>query len=292
MSSAFGRSLSGVVACLLLASPAAPAALAAAVGPAEWLAEADVAWGRRAEGAQGEIAAPELVEQAIAGYRRVLAADPGSDEARWKLVRALHYRGRFCASGPAEKRRRFEEARRIADEGVDRLERRAGNARGAARVAVLRDQPGAASLYLWAAVAWGEWALASGKVAAVMQGAAGKVRDLTQVSVDLDPGIEEGGGYRILGRLHDDCPRIPFITGWVSHQAGIAYLRKALAAAPGNSVNRLFLAEALLRHDPAHREEAIALLTACASMTPHEAYLAEDRHFIRQAAMRLRDLRR
>ncbi len=292
MSSAFGRAVSGAVACLLLSGSAARGMAGEPEGDVDRLAEADVAWSRRAEGATGEIAAPEPVEQAIAGYRRVLAADPGSDEARWRLVRALHYRGRFCASGPAEKRRRFEEARRIADEGVDRLERRAGTARGAARVAVLRDQPGAASLYLWAAVAWGEWALASGKVAAVMQGAAGKVRDLAQASVDLDPGIEEGGGYRILGRLHDDCPRIPLITGWISHPAGIAYLRKALAAAPGNSVNRLFLAEALLRHDPAHREEAIALLTACASMTPHDAYLAEDRHFIRQAAMRLRDLRR
>jgi len=280
------------VVCLLLAGPAVFGAADEPGGAAERLAEADAAWGRRAEGATGEIAAAEPVERAIAFYRRILAADPGSDEARWKLVRALHYRGRFCASGPAEKRRRFEEARQLADEGVDRLERWAGKTLGGARVAVLREQPGAASLYLWAAVAWGEWALASGKVAAVMQGAAARVRDLAQTSVDLDPSIEEGGGYRILGRLHDDCPRIPLITGWVSHQAGLGYLRKALAAAPDNSVNRLFLAEAILRHDPARREEAIALLTACAAMTPHATYLAEDRHFIRQAAMRLRDLRR
>lgn len=280
------------MACLLLAGPAAFGTAAEPGGAAEWLAEADVAWGRRADGATGEIAAAEPVERAITGYRRVLAADPGSDEARWKLVRAIHYRGRFCASRPDDRRRYFEEARQIANEGLERLDRLAARTQGAARLAVLRQSPGAASLYLWAAVAWGEWALARGKLAAVMQGAAAKVRDLAQASVDLDPRIDDGGGYRVLGRLHDDCPRIPLITGWVSHRAALGYLRQALAVAPDNSVNRLFLAEAILRHDPARREEAIALLTACAAMTPHPEYLVEDRHFSGRASQRLEELRR
>jgi tetratricopeptide (TPR) repeat protein len=227
------------------------------------------------------------VERAIAGYRRALAADPGSGEARWKLVRAVHFRGRFCGARPDERRRYFEEARSLANDGLERLERAAGKNEGAARIAALRKVPGAALVCLWAAVAWGEWALARGKLAAVMQGAAAKVRDLARTSVDLDPRSEDGGGYRVLGRLHDECPRIPLVTGWVSHQAALGYLRQALAIAPDNSVNRLFLAEAILRHEPARRQEAIELLKACAAMTPHPAYLVEDRHFSARARRRL-----
>lgn len=291
MTSAGGRAVSGVMVSLLLAGSPTSAAAAPPENSAEWLADADAAWGRRAEGATGEIAAAEPVERAIAGYRRALAADPGSDEARWKLVRAIHYRGRFCASRPEDRRRYFEEARRLANEGLERLDRMAAKTQGAARVAALRQAPGAASLYLWAAVAWGEWALARGKLAAVMQGAAEKVRDLAQTSVDLDPRVDDGGGYRVLGRLHDECPRIPLVTGWVSHRAALGYLRQALAVAPDNSVNRLFLAEAILRHDPARRPEAIALLTACAAMSPHPDYLVEDRHFSGRASRRLQELR-
>jgi hypothetical protein len=302
------RALSSVLGGLLcLVGRAAGSSERAAPAEAR-LAEADLAWSRRAEGADGEVARPGPVESAIAGYRSVLAENPDATEPRWKLVRALHFRGRFCGARSEEQRRWFEEARRVANEGLSRLDRLAGSSEGdlvaagdkgarrsgdeASRLRALRRVPGAASLYLWAAVAWGEWALVHGRLAAVMQGAAGKVRDLTRQSVALDPTIDEGGGYRILGRLHDDCPRIPFVTGWVSHRTGIEYLRAAVAASPDNSVNQLFLAEALLRHEPQKTEEARRLLERCGAMAPHPGYLVEDRHFSAKARRRLEKLGR
>jgi hypothetical protein len=128
-------------------------------------------------------------------------------------------------------------------------------------------------------VAWGEWAVARGKVAAAKQGAAGRIRDLAQAVVDLDPELEQGGGYRVLGRLHDRSPKIPFITGWISHEKSVVYLRQALARGPENSVNQVFLAEAILEHDPAHRPEARSLLERCASATPRAEFLVEDAHY-------------
>ena len=135
------------------------------------------------------------------------------------------------------------------------------------------------ALHFWTAVAWGEWAVARGKFAAARQGAGGRIRDLGQAVVDLDPALEQGGGYRILGRLHDKSPKIPFVTGWVSHDKSIVYLRKALELGPQNTVNQVFLAEAILEHDRSQRDEARALLQRCASATPRPEFLVEDAHY-------------
>jgi hypothetical protein len=130
----------------------------------------------------------------------------------------------------------------------------------------------------WAAVAWGEWALGRRRLAAVRAGAPGRIRDLAQLVIDVDPDLEEGGGYRVLGRLHDQSPRIPFITGWISHDKSVVYLRQALALGPQNTVNQVFLAEAILDHDRAHRGEARAL-ERCAAATPRPEFLVEDAHY-------------
>jgi tetratricopeptide (TPR) repeat protein len=244
------------------------------------LAQGDSDYARRAEGAVGSAAGRARIEAAIDAYRRALNLDSDSAEARIKLLQALFFRASFCGAPPDERRRIFEEARALGEAGIDRFEGRA-----------LRGIPGAASLSFWTAVCWGEWALARGKLAAARQGAGGRIRDLGQTVVDLDPELEQGGGYRILGRLHDQSPRIPFLTGWVSRKEALAHLRKALALGPRNSVNQFFLAEAILNHEPANREEARRLLTLCAGSPPRDEYRVEDAHYAQMARQRLSDFR-
>ncbi len=279
-----------VASLALLAAGARPLAAREASPPAgarQILAAAEADYERRALGAAGDRAQTGPIEAAIAEYRRALAEDPSSAGVRWRLLRALFFRWSFCGADRDERLRRVTQARRIADEGLALLERQTSNARGSERVARLRGIEGAAGLEFWAAVTWGEWALARGKLAAARQGAGTKIRDLAQTVIELDPRLEEGGGYRVLGRLHDQSPRIPFLSGWVSRQAALANLRKALAIAPDNTVNELFLAEAILDHDPADRQQARDLLARCAAQKPREEYLVEDRHFSRLAAERL-----
>jgi hypothetical protein len=179
----------------------------------------------------------------------------------------------------------------VAAEGLRRLEVDIGDVKGSARIEKLRRVEHAIDLHFWAAVAWGQWGLASGKFAAVRQGVAGRVRDLGQVVVDLDPAYEQGGGYRILGRLHDQCPRIPFLTGWVSHDRGLQYLRQALAFDAANTVDQVFLAEAILAHDRARRTEAMRLLESCARATPRPELQVEDAFYIGRARRLLADRR-
>ena len=258
---------------------------------ADAVARGDAHYARRDQGAAGARADPRRVEQAILEYRRALRLEPGSIGARYRLLRAFFFRATFCGAGHEEQRRLFDEAKRVSEEGVARLLHDVGPVTAAARLGALREVPDATRLFFWAAASWGEWAQRHSRLSAASQGAAARVRDLAQTVIDLDPELEEGGGYRILGRLHDLSPRLPLLTGWVSRQAALENLRRANALAPDNSVNQLFLAEAILRHEPKHREEAQALLRRLASAVPSAAYAVEDAYFGERARETLAGLR-
>jgi hypothetical protein len=254
------------------------------------LAEGDAHYARRAEGAQGARARPAEVDLALAAYRSELGAEPGSAATRWRLMRALYFRASYCGATAEEAKPLREEARRVADQGVAALEKAAGAARGAARIETLRGQADAVPLYFWAAVSWGEWALSRGTFAAARSGAAGRVRDLAQTVLDLDPAFQQGGGDRILGRLHAQSPHILLVTGWVSREKAVQHLEHALALGPANTVNQLFLAEALLDHFPQRTDEARRLLERCVAAAPRPEFAVEDVQFIEQARARLRAL--
>lgn len=267
---------------LSVASAAFPASLA------EELAAGDEHYARRAENARGGTAAPAAVETAMLHYRRALALDPGSYRARLGLLRAMFFRGGFCEIDAKAQVRLFEEAKRLADDTVRRLETDRKQPRLGAHKAALRREPLAAEIYLWAAVSWGQWA-ATHKLAAVWQGAAGQVRDLAQAVVDIEPHTLYGSGYLILGRLHAEVPRIPMLTRWISREKAIVYLRQAFEIAPESSNNSYFLAEGLLAVQPQRREEARLLLERCVHAPPRPDFLVEDAHYAEQARDLLRE---
>ena len=275
-----------LAAAVVLATPSPARADGAAA-----LAEGEALFARRAEGASGGRAQPSLVDQALAAYRRALAEAPQDLERLGPFLRALHFRGAYCGAGEEEQRRFFDEGRRLGQAAVDRLEQPLEKRPAAERLAALRQVPGAAAVYYWTCANWGGWALTSGKLAAARQGVAGRVRDLAQTVVDLDPQLDEGGGHRVLGRLHDQSPRIPFVTGWVSKQTALEQLRRALALGPESRTTWLFLAEAILDHDRPRRAEALALLQRCLDSPPRPEHAVEDAHYCELARAVLRERR-
>lgn len=257
----------------------APAAEAAS------LVEGDAHWAKRDEGATGGQAAPDRTDAAIAAYRRALAASPDSLEARWRLMRALYFRGEHVAVEIEEKKKLFAAGRDLGEEALALLRRKA-SAAGAAKaeraspvelVPHVRALPAALPSFFWAGVDWGKWALVFGKSAAVKQGAAAKIRDYAQATILLDAAFEEGGGYRVLGRLHHQTPAVPFLTGWASRAEALRNLRLAVKAAPRNFLNRLYLAEAMWDYEKEKRPNARAALTALLSETPAPEVAVEER---------------
>jgi hypothetical protein len=248
------------------------------------VAEGDRWYGRRQEGRSSDRASALPINRAIAAYDEA-TRDPDFVDARWKLVRALYFKGAYTGLDDDSRKAVFVKARRVAEEAVGILDKSLGEkgVKGlldavpeALAASGLRDRSDAAPVYFWASVAWGEWALSTGKVDAAKTGAAEKIRDYSSIVVGIDPSFEEGGGYRVLGRLNDQAPWIPFLTGWVSHDDAVKYLRLAMQQNDRNFTNRHFLAEALWGGDAKDKAEAIKLEEALVADAPSPQHLVED----------------
>lgn len=249
---------------------------------ADALTQGDAYYARRAEGRTDGVARPEFVDRAIAEYRRALTLDPSSYEARLGLLRAYFFRGGFCPMEEKDQIALFDEAKALAEDTVRRLDVDLARRKGRVELQAAREIASSAEIYMWAAVSWGEWAV-SHKVSAAFQGAPARIRDLASAVIQIDPSTEQGGGLAVLGRLHEECPRILFLTGWISRSEGLRLLRQARATAPLNPANAYFLAEALVGRNPRDTAEARELLEWSAHVAPRPEYLVEDAHYAAQA---------
>jgi tetratricopeptide (TPR) repeat protein len=266
---------------------ARPATLQCADDVAAAIAEGDAHYARRAEGARGGTADPREADLAILAYRRALAASPTDLDALSRLLRALHFRGAFCGADLPLRKRIFDEGRLLGQAAVDRLEKGVEGKSAPERLAELRATHGAAGAYYWTAAHLGQWALTRGTFASARAGVAGRLRNLAETVIAVDPALEEGGGYRVLGRLHDQAPHIPLITGWVSKTKAIEYLRKSYALGPTNPVTWFFLGEALLDGDASLAEEGRGFLRRCIETPPRADYVVESAYYGELARARL-----
>jgi tetratricopeptide (TPR) repeat protein len=271
--------------------PVATAQDATAQDTTDPLTRADAAWHRRAEGHVDGQAAPGPIGEAVAAYEEALAADPTHLETTWKLLRALYFQGDHTTEGNEAKKKVFGRGREVSEAALNLLAERIGTREALdtmepeAFLAAFRE-PEVPRIYFWATANWGLWGQAYGKMAAARQGVATRVRDYSEIVIALDPEYEDGGGYRILGRLHTEAPKIPFITGWIDHKGAILHLRRAFELGSEDPYNRFYLADALLRFDKRQEADAMKLLRQVAKLTPRPEKVIEDL-FVRQEAQAL-----
>ncbi len=155
--------------------------------------------------------------------------------------------------------------------------------------AAVADPTQAAEVLFWSAVHTGLWGRTRGKLASAREGVAGRIRDYAGASVALDPTIENGGGHRVLGRLHTEAPKIPFITGWIDRDQAIQQLETCLAISPYDLTTRLYLGEALLKFAPRRKAEGLSLLRELVETTPDPEWLSEELKAIADARALLAD---
>jgi tetratricopeptide (TPR) repeat protein len=254
------------------------------------IAAGDAAWARRAEGHQGDHALPGPIGEAVADFERAVKEQPDRLEGVWKLLRALHYQGEYATFTREGKQQVFARGKEIAEAGIDRLARQVGgDAMTPAQAAkAVAGVPEAKPLFLWAAVHWGLWGDVFGRLAAARQGVGDRVRRDAEILIALDERYEDAGGHRILGRLHTLAPRVPFFTGWVDRDKAVAELRRAVALGPDNLDNHLFLAEALLEHQPARSAEAREILRRLLARQPVPELVVEQERTLANARALLR----
>lgn len=241
--------------------------------------EGDRHFANRAEGAQGERARSGPVDAAVAAYQRALAQDANNLEAHWKLLRAYRYKGAYTAANNEQKKQIYGVAKTAGEKAVAAAYRKLGLTPKSSEKQVAeasRRVPGSAEIFLWDAVNWGEWALAYGKLAAAREGAADRIRRQATIAHLADPRLEGGAPSRVLGRLHDQTPRIPFVTGWASSKEAVKFLNESMKIAPDNKLTQLFLAEALVKDDSSKKPEAIRMLQGVISSPNDPLYPVED----------------
>jgi tetratricopeptide (TPR) repeat protein len=258
------------------------ALLAASTALAQ-IADGDQHWAARATGHQGGRASATDVDAAIAAYQRAIAQYPNDLEPRWKLLRAIRFKGAYVASTNADKKTVYDMGKRAGQETVAIIDRQLA-AKGSRSVTkatekdvadAARSIPGAAEVFQWDAANWGEWALAYGKLAAVREGAADRIRREATIAMLIDPNIEGGGPARVLGRLHDQTPHIPFLTGWASSRQAVKLLNDALRIDPTNKVTRVFLAEAMVDNNSDTKPQAVQMLRELISSGNNPEYEVE-----------------
>jgi tetratricopeptide (TPR) repeat protein len=253
--------------------------LLAAVPAFAQVADGDRYFAARAEGATGARAKAEPVDAAIAAYQRALAANPRDVEAHWKLLRAYRYKGAYVAASVEQKKQIYGIAKTAGAKALAAVNARLGTSDKSTEKQVAdaaRKVPGAAEVFMWDAVNWGEWALVYGKMAAARQGAADRIKRGATIAYLVDPRMEMGSPARVLGRLHDQTPRIPFITGWASSKEAVRFLKESLKIDPTNKLTLVFLAEATVANDSAKKPQAIQMLRTAIATPPHPDFSVED----------------
>lgn len=256
--------------------------LAIATPAVAQVAEGDLHYAARAEGAQGARAADTHINAAIAAYQRAIAANGDDLVAHARLLRAYRFKGAYVAGTSEEKKRVYATAKSAGETALAAVARvlaaRGGSASGSEKAvaAVVRSIPGAPDIYLWDAINWGEWALVYGKLAAARQGAADRIRRGATIAHLATPALEAGAASRVLGRLHDQTPRIPFVTGWASSKEASRFLRESLKHDPDNKLTKVFLAEAMVSQDSSTKPRAVQLLREVVNAPLHPEFTVED----------------
>jgi hypothetical protein len=277
-SSSRRRTIGWVGRCALTALVAAGSLAARA----DELAGGDSAWARRAEGEREGRPLPGPILDAVRSYESALAARPAGD---------------FASQGEEERSRIFDRARDVSEKGLTLLaERVASGTRleemDSEQMPSRLDAAGvpandAARLYFWSAINWAAWSRDAGLLSAVRRGVANRLHRYVLVTIALEPDYEDGGAFRLLGRLHAELPRVPFISSWVDRDQSVPLVERAYAIAPSNPGNRLLLALTLLDLAPERRGEALDLLRQVEGLAPRPSMRIEDLAMRREARERL-----
>ncbi|MDZ7264569.1 MAG: tetratricopeptide repeat protein [candidate division KSB1 bacterium] len=197
------------------------------------------------------------INKAIQLYQQVLASATGAEkeEATWKLIRAYYFKGKYTTYDSERRKKIYDLGKALGEKG-------------------LKEFPDSPGINLFSAIVWGVWGEEYGILKAAKEGVAGKIKELCEKTIAVDPNFDEAGGYRVLGRVYFKAPKIPLVLGWPSKKKAVEILQKGLELAPRNLTTRQFLAEALYSQD--QKERAKEMMKAILAETEVLEGIAED----------------
>lgn len=197
------------------------------------------------------------IDQAIALYKQVIESATGAEkeEATWKLMRAYYFKGKYTTSDSETKKKIYDLGKELGKVGLEEF-------------------PESVGINLFSAIVWGVWGEEYGILKAAKEGVAGKIKELCEKAIAIDPNFDEAGGYRVLGRVYFKAPKIPLILGWPSKKKAVEILEQGFKIAPENLNTKQFLAEAL--YSQGQKDKAIQLIKEILAVQETVEGIAED----------------
>lgn len=200
-----------LIASLLVAPFLTPQGLKAEI-PQNTLAELDALFNGREDISK--------VQQIVINCERLMAGNSRDYELLWRCSRAYFHQGREALSKD-EKLQSYNKAVEMGRRAVE----------------IKNDRPEG---HFWLGIS----IAAVGETSGILK-SLGSVKDVKREMeqvVDTDDTYEEGGAYRIMGRIDH---KVPWIFGGRKSRSR-EYYQKALTIAPDNTYTHLFLAELLI----------------------------------------------
>jgi len=224
---------------------------------------------RRSEKITGNYADPTNINQAIFHFKEALSDPTFELKAATYLLRSYDFKGNFTQIEKGEQIAMFEEGMEIGER-------------------LLKKYPTNAPLMYWYMSNVGRWGQTVNFWQAVRANIAGKMRELCETLIELNPSYNDAGAYRILGVLNIKIPHIPLFITWPSDDKGLQMLQKATQLAPDAIGNWVFYAEALSKLGS--KDKALAILDDVLSSPPRPERLIEDRKIQERARELLNEI--
>lgn len=200
----------------------------------------------KADEMYGERENLEKAKEAQKLYEEAIKLDPKNYEAHWKLAKTIYYIGQ--RSPEKEKVSVFEKGVEIARKAVTL-------------------EPNKPEGHFWLGVLYGVYGEARGVMKSLFL--VDDIKEEMNITLKLDPNIEGGGPYRLLGRMYY---KLPGIAGG-SKDKSLEYLLKAKEICPTNALTRIYLADTYLAMKK--KEEAKKELKEVMEMEPDPRWIPE-----------------
>ncbi|MCB9233074.1 MAG: hypothetical protein H6581_15565 [Bacteroidia bacterium] len=217
---------------------------------------------KRDQGSYGLQAQEEPINKAIFYFEKALNEPTNEELASTYLMKCFFYKGTFVLTKKNEQLAIFQR-------GIDLGEY------------MLKKYPNSAKITMWYMVNLGKWANLKSGFSAATSGVAGKMKELSERVIALDPNNEEAGAYRALGILHFRAPNIPLIMSWPDKQKALQVLKQSTEVAPENPGNQVAYAEVL--YGTGEKSLAIKILQKVIGKKPRKDLLLEDKMELKEA---------
>jgi len=231
---------------------------------ADNMAVAKEAWTLRGDGFKDGVVDTTQLERCIKALETEVSEHSDNLEACAMLMNALYFKGDLVAKDKESKKKIYDRGLEISALAFKTLlpGKDPTDLKPEKLAKQIKANEQAVPVCFWTSVMWGLWGDNYGSFQAARKGVAGKIRHYADTVILLDSKAFDGGGYRMLGRLHTLAPKVPFFTGWIDRDKAVSYLEQAVASSDNEPLNQLYLAEALIKFEDNRKDEGISMLEA------------------------------